>query len=262
MLRRPFSSAAKLLGRMAKHRSKRIGKTASSLAKANSATWLEYRYGWVPLIGDCNTIIKDAHKIRERTKKRVLVARAGSSSSNVSSDTWRPGPDDGLSTSGSYSHSITRRASAGVRYEVILPDVSSSAARFAGTSASDLPSTLWEIIPYSFVVDWFVNVGDWIRAVVPVPGINVLGNWTTLLTNETTIVSGQIAYGSNSNDNPRYVGSFGSEKITSFSYQRNVNRSLPSTPALTKKPLSMLHQLDAAALMLPGITGMLKSFRH
>ena len=36
----------------------------------------------------------------------------------------------------------------------------------------------WELIPFSFVVDWFVPIGDALQSVVPPQGIRALRGWT------------------------------------------------------------------------------------
>jgi hypothetical protein len=35
-------------------------------------------------------------------------------------------------------------------------------------------TTLWEIVPYSFIVDWFVNIGDLVKAYSPFVSGNLL----------------------------------------------------------------------------------------
>jgi hypothetical protein len=37
----------------------------------------------------------------------------------------------------------------------------------------------WELIPFSFVADWFVNIGPYVRAITPKVGVHSLGSWTT-----------------------------------------------------------------------------------
>lgn len=39
--------------------------------------------------------------------------------------------------------------------------------------------TAWELIPYSFVVDWFAPIGTWLGSVQPVPGIDSVRGYTS-----------------------------------------------------------------------------------
>jgi hypothetical protein len=42
-----------------------------------------------------------------------------------------------------------------------------------------LPETVWELIPFSFIVDWFLNVGDIIGSWSPKCGFKKLTSWAT-----------------------------------------------------------------------------------
>jgi hypothetical protein len=47
---------------------------------------------------------------------------------------------------------------------------------------AQIPAAIWEIIPFSFVVDWFVNVESFIRAVTPKADVHRLAEWVTIET--------------------------------------------------------------------------------
>jgi hypothetical protein len=61
-----------------------------------------------------------------------------------------------------------------------LDEVDFSVANNIGFSVKGLTSLPWELVPYSFVADWFVNVGDYIRALTPVPGLKLLDDSLTI----------------------------------------------------------------------------------
>jgi hypothetical protein len=48
-----------------------------------------------------------------------------------------------------------------------------------GFSLRDLPSAAWEILPWSFVVDWFSNVGQLISAVTANCSNEFLAEWVS-----------------------------------------------------------------------------------
>ena len=56
-----------------------------------------------------------------------------------------------------------------------------------GVAPHSLTSSAWELVPYSFVVDWLANVGNYIAALTPKPGVNFLSSWVT--TEETLMVT-------------------------------------------------------------------------
>jgi hypothetical protein len=55
--------------------------------------------------------------------------------------------------------------------------------RFDALSLSfkNLATVGWELVPWSFVVDWFVNVGDLLGALVPNFGVSEIGSVTSVI---------------------------------------------------------------------------------
>lgn len=72
---------------------------------------------------------------------------------------------------------------AGVLYEIV-----NSHNRY-GFNFSDLPAAAWELVPFSFVVDWFTNVGQFIRGVTPKFGARELATWTSVKRTKTVQVT-------------------------------------------------------------------------
>lgn len=184
MLRSPFKGASELAGAIFKSKKRRMElKRTLTSTRAFADAWLEYRYGWKPLIMDCDTAIVEARKLRAKHEKQRLVARAGGSlTHNESAPFSMTGLHD-WTTLSSYGTTVGTgecTVNAGVLYEVITPR--STAERVVtslGLLPKDVPSTLWEIVPFSFVVDWFSGVGNWIGANAPSPYVTVLGSWVT-----------------------------------------------------------------------------------
>lgn len=52
-----------------------------------------------------------------------------------------------------------------------------------------IPETLWELVPFSFILDWFGNVGDLISSWLPQPGVQTLTSWATT----ETVLSQQLS---------------------------------------------------------------------
>lgn len=52
--------------------------------------------------------------------------------------------------------------------------------RDLGMTGKDLVTLPWELVPYSFVVDWFFNVGDVLGALVPAPHLQNLCSWCSV----------------------------------------------------------------------------------
>lgn len=143
--------------------------TSRQLAQVIANNWLKYRYGIMPLVRLCD----QALHLGKEPKPLRLVARGSASDSGsntgTSSETgtfWKVTFD--------VQQTLDVSVRAGVLYEIV-----SSHNRY-GFNFSDLPAAAWELVPYSFVVDWASNVGNFIRGITPKVGARVLATWTTV----------------------------------------------------------------------------------
>jgi hypothetical protein len=80
-----------------------------------------------------------------------------------------------------YQHSILAKHEDNVQVRAgSLDEMDVSMLFNIGFSPKSLITLPWELIPYSFVIDWFANVGDFIGSLVPDFGIKQLGTYTTV----------------------------------------------------------------------------------
>lgn len=264
MLKHPFRRSTNLLQKMHQYKLKHLKKSGSNLTEACSNAWLEYRYGWQPIILDADTLFQEAHRIRASCS-RSLVARSTKSTSAVQVKSVVDARGSEFAPFWTYFYTATGnfkievRASAGVMYEVKPRTTSENMQQILGSRPQDTVQLIWEKIPFSFVVDWFANVGTWLQAVTPDPFLTVRGSWATTVTREDISYSGSCK---RQIGTPWATGTAGSSSITSEKVVRDANPSLTSHPVLTVEPLSRLHQADAMALMLTPIRGLLKGLRH
>jgi hypothetical protein len=211
-------------------------------AKAASDAWLAWRYGWEQLGRDITSI---HGLINEPLRPEIISASAGVSSSEErpleSTDTqdctwvFGPGPNYlhwDLSSSAQVDESYRARVDAKVDSRTL-------------NALADIPLTAWELVPYSFVADWFVNVGA------------VLGAWKVLrsFTNIVTSVSSKREIVVYSGESVRQSGP-GMYNASGYgsSHEKYVARLrskgwIPSlVPSITVH-LTSERILDAAALM-------------
>lgn len=127
--------------------------------------WLEYRYGWLPLIADCETYIKRVCKgagwgnVIGKGKQQIDLSDRGK-----------------LDPGGSYERTIRVTA----RSRAVGTISHSALNELAASGILQLGQTVWEIIPYSFVIDWFLPVGDWVASLSEPNGWVPLGGSTSL----------------------------------------------------------------------------------
>jgi hypothetical protein len=154
-----FADALKSLGLY--RRNKSLPKTLADL-------WLEYSYGWKPLAADVYELQQAV--IQACSKPLPIMAHA--------TDTW--------------SNSLDRDAGHGADVHMELKqsnrtyleaNVSSPALLALNQTGLINPlSIAWELVPFSFVVDWFIPVGSTLQAITAGVGLTSNGGWTSVRT--------------------------------------------------------------------------------
>lgn len=154
--KRDFLGCAKALGLAQvprKLRSKRAQKRTSF-----DDAWMEYRYGWTPLLSD----VHEATKLACESSKDEGVTYSNRSSMTLSVFDGEftksgIGPTlQGLTLCKQYSYARVVD-SCRAWWSFKLNSIMSGLNKYGLLNPAE---TAWELIPYSFVIDWFVNVGD------------------------------------------------------------------------------------------------------
>jgi len=136
-------------------------------AKIIGDTWLEYRFGWRPLISEIDATIdyinEEDPTARLDTRNILGVGKAEYSG-------WPLG-DSSYKTIVSRTPGFDGRWREAIKTTVLYRGqvgMGSSAAGYTATKLGLHPTdwipTAWELVPYSFLIDYFVNLGDIISA--------------------------------------------------------------------------------------------------
>jgi hypothetical protein len=153
--------------RTVKKRSKGInrlppGKRGPKALRVASDTWLETAFGWRPLLHD----VRDAcdYLARRNLELYPRVEIYGSAKSETGTNTSGRFSWGGVGQRFSIFQNTRVITSLSVRYlgAVDVRPVSSlgADAQLLGFTGEDFAPTLWELLPWSFLIDYFTNVGD------------------------------------------------------------------------------------------------------
>lgn len=218
---------------------------ALTLGQYLSNEWLTYRFGIRPLLSDISNSLK-ALGHRPRTVRKTSRGNSVTESQQTTAVTY---PHGSVTTNFNHNikHTLTTRA--GVLWEANMTTLD-----FLGVNFASMPAAAWELIPYSFVVDWFANVGDYVRAWTPHPMTRVLASWTTTI-DEISVA--RVVTSSFPNDGQTVLlrPMQGSENLDYVSVYRDPVLPLPSLQSklnldLIAKAIKDHRAVDSAALIL------------
>lgn len=215
------------------------GKSPAQWPSVLRTAWLEARYALRPLAYDFMAI----KKALESTSKPVRVTgRAYSRDENHNTygeDSWMMlrFPTQGMAeasrgTTGSQFTYVTKK-SRNVRSGVLAAvDVKSDFGMYANAlGLHNLPEAMWDLTPFSFILDWFIDVSTWIEAWTPEPGVHPLCSWVYVqdIWDQTLYCTPHDTrrYGSNTY---QIVGSMGSMQSITSTWTRTPNPDLSLVP--------------------------------
>lgn len=120
-----------------------------------SNDWLSYRYGWRTFLYDCKSLHSAVTKFDAKRKRYSKRARDINSQTLPIGSTW-------TEVHAGTSFRMTSVGKTDVKISVVgTVNADISPPRYAFNPLV----TAWEVIPYSFVIDWFISVGKALAAI-------------------------------------------------------------------------------------------------
>lgn len=219
-----------------------------TIGKTFAQIWLEGRYGWRPTYYD----LKDAHQAWQRLAKvaEPMIRRTESAEDSASPQygQWarlNPAPAFSIEYRTITVTSAKRRAGVGLQH-------------FTGIPVSWDPwVTAWEIVPWSFVVDWFFTIGSALQAHSPFSRGQLQYAWVSTV--KTTTVSHELRWSPQTTDGWTYSPLLGTLMIT----RETTTRDPVTQPAIDLSfypKLSLGKVIDLAALT--AVSGQSRSGLH
>ncbi len=153
---------------------------AKTLKEMGTSVWLGYRYGWTPLLGDVESFAKAVAQVSSTSPIPRLLERYSSGSESTESQTNFGGtissrdfqslvstPPANWSVSSGFHWYVKNRT---IQTKIQLTCFAESPLRKLSTTLDQLLTATgatgtwrnirdlcWEVLPFSFVIDWFVD---------------------------------------------------------------------------------------------------------
>lgn len=144
--RRNFGGALASLAHVSKEDRRHAFRSMNSGFFANA--WLELQYGWRPLIND---IYAAAEFVKTKPRRGIIRTSVKETNDTVTAGFGYPVND-----------AITIVNERRLHLKVVVTELPSTFERLGLT---DPLSVAWELVPFSFVIDWFAPIGDAIQAI-------------------------------------------------------------------------------------------------
>lgn len=117
-------------------------------SKDPASQWLAFQYGWLPLMSDIHEGVLAIGKMRQEFEMTVRVRAS-------SKDVYHPA-----------NQRLDCERTAGVSRKYVLKEPPSANLQLG---LIDPLSVAWELVPFSFVVDWFLPVGSFLENLAVLP---------------------------------------------------------------------------------------------
>lgn len=187
--------------------------------------WLEVRYGLLPIYYD---VLGYTEAVQNHGKRRRVRFTSYADGSVTVTPVVENSTTSYYTEQKSTSRHVTRVIRAGCLVEPSAANVEAAYSLGIGRIAS----SAWELVPFSFIVDWFLNTSKLIAAHEGRFNVNVLASWTTV----STTVSSSWAMTTTGTDRiisgKRHLGIMTRNYSAAETYTRVDREANPSIPVL------------------------------
>lgn len=199
--------------------------------------WLEMQYGWKPLLSDLYGAVEQLHTI---TKDGWLLR------SSASAVETKKLVNKGVANSGIVLSDVERFLTLKARYTLHYWVDDNSSHTLSSWGLTNPLSVVWELVPYSFVVDWFIPVGDYLSTFDAYLGVTFRKGLESIVKDFRSVAQYRPA----ASDVYRTNKAGGVDSFRHLTYNRNVLTTFPRAglPKL-KNPFSALHAANAISLL-------------
>jgi hypothetical protein len=150
-------------GKLGRRSKARVKKADTSQLKTPESVYLEYTFGWTPFFNDVKGALEALSNNLDKGKQRTGKARDDGVSREqaIAQKKWRQS---------GYTSGEAANVTAGNQAFVSGVVASHQQALLNSLGFLNPLLAVWEKIPYSFVVDYFVNIGGFLEALTATSG--------------------------------------------------------------------------------------------
>lgn len=247
----PSAVTAPKLNKLQRRQLRNSKNTQVPTERQFSDAWLELEFGWRPLVNDCVDLMKTMDtRLAQRPAYCFATGRKKASFSSKKAKVDKVEVSFGLAAWHTQwvDRIDTTEAFAVTGYIFSITNPSISALQQLGLS--NAAALAWEATPFSFVVDWFVNVGDVIDTMDAWYGKDFVSGYQTygrITTNKLVPGSSDYSYlpGSGASAHASVTG--GTRRLVEM--QRSVLTSPVSSRFVLNIPTSSWHGATAISLL-------------
>jgi len=215
-----------------------------------SQLWLQYKYGWRPLVDDAYAAYQ---LLREKDKTRpYLITGKGKTTSTKTQTGTFIDLYDYWGTTASLGWEGTAKKTSRTKLTFAVPFDYQDWQR--KTMVDNPAAVTWEILPYSFVADWFLPMGTYLDAIGYADGLLFKGGFTSVVSEV------EVRYTTSESNSSRGVAHANASKdpcVTSKYHRRVAHDSAPPVPFpnIDRSGLRGSRIASAAALLLQHLGG-------
>lgn len=204
--------------------------------------WLELHFGWVPLVEDVHAALDSLNR-----DPNLLAIKAGAQIET--STTTHQG-------SGVFRGTTVYKTSTGCVMRAHVRIFSSNSSLLADSGLMNPMAILWEAVPFSFVVDWFTNVGQVLSSHSDLFGRELTLASTTVI-QERSLAEHSVGYVMDLPGPSTYPNWTSDITLESFRMERGIGIAKPVLKLKPLKGFSLIRGVTAVSLLLQ----QLKSFK-
>lgn len=214
------------------HRTKREREIASR--------WLELQYGWKPLVNDVYNAVEYATK-KSPPGDPIVRCAVSSEFRSDAKFAWSGNP---------FGISMTQRyilsGRVGRRMVVVYKIDNDYLQRVSNVGLTNPLVVAWELVPFSFVVDWFLPLGDWLNGLDATMGLTFSKGSSTFYYR----VQQTVEFASLPNDASGSVAFFKGQQEFAFKQRGGMSGFPEIQRPVVKNPISSGHAANALALLV------------